>query len=160
GDFEPAAEASTAADPEPAPAKPDERPPERQEIAFGAARWSTSALPTRFDVKTWTEDNLSQAIRWNEQRGQPVLPAFFPIALNGKLVYRTYDGIYALNTKKEGKLEWFSHTDGGVMSLLSDPNKRGYLDQWNQFYRQNGPQGILFQNSALGALTIDNARAF
>src|SRR5262249_31720155 len=138
--------------------------PTRTEQAFGGtpfmeAAWTNSILPTKSDVKTWTEDNLNHAVRYlSEQRGQPILPSFFPIAVNGKVVYRSYDGVYALSMKKEGKLEWYSYTEGGVMSLLADPNKRGYLDQWNQFYRQNGPHGVLFENSVAGALSTDGTR--
>jgi RNA polymerase sigma factor (sigma-70 family) len=148
-----------AADPEPAPVKADEPPRIRQEISQGTALWSLSALPTRSDVKTWTEDNINHVVRLAEKSGQPILPSFFPMIANGKLVYRSYDGVYALDMKKEGKLYWYSYTDGGVLSLLSDPNKKSYFDQWNQVYRQKGPPVIL-QNSAIGALTSDNERMF
>jgi tetratricopeptide (TPR) repeat protein len=128
---------------------------------FLEASWSVSTLPTKSDVKHWTEDNLNHAIRsLQDQRGQPILPSFFPITVRDKVIYRTYDGVYCVNLKREGKLEWYSYTDGGVHNLLSDPNKKGYLEGWNQVYRQNGPQGVLYENSMVGALTSDGTRVF
>ena len=34
------------------------------------------------------------------QYQQPLLPAFFPIAVGGKVICRTYDGIYVLDLKQ------------------------------------------------------------
>jgi hypothetical protein len=121
--------------------------------------WTSSTLPIKADVKNWTEDNIKTAVNWHDQRGQPILHAFFLIVVNGKAIYRNYDGVYALNLQREGKLAWYSYTDGGLMALLTDPNKKAYIDQWNQqFYRQHGPFGTLFENSMTGTLSSDGKR--
>ncbi|OAI48364.1 hypothetical protein AYO44_07255 [Planctomycetaceae bacterium SCGC AG-212-F19] len=138
----------------------------RTELAAGGApflesTWTLSTLPeTKTDVKNWTQDNLTHAQRWLDQRGLPVLPAFFPIAVKDKLVYRSYDGVYAVSLKREGKLDWFSQTEGGLHALLADPTKKAHIDQWNQFYRQNGPFTTLFANSVIGSLSSDGQRVF
>src|SRR5205814_980908 len=31
--------------------------------------------------------------------GKPILPTFFPVAANGKLIFRAYDGVYAVSLK-------------------------------------------------------------
>ena len=54
--------------------------------------WTHSTLPIRADIKNWTEDTLKQATNVLENRNQPLLPAFFPVAVKDKLIYRNYDG--------------------------------------------------------------------
>ncbi len=138
----------------------------RTEQAFGGppfleSTWTrTTVCDTKADVKSWTDDNIKQAVQWLDQRGLPHLPAFFPIAVNGKIIYRSYDGVYALNLKSEGKIAWVSETDGGLRALLSDPNKKAYVEQWNQFYRQHGPLTAIFENSVTGTLSTDTTRVF
>ncbi|MBL8795070.1 MAG: PQQ-binding-like beta-propeller repeat protein, partial [Planctomycetia bacterium] len=140
--------------------------PSRTEQGYGGAPfldhlWTASTLPIKSDVKSWTEDNLNHALRFlQDQRGQAVMPAFFPVAAANKVIYRTYDGVYALNLKQEGKIAWYSHTDGGLQTVLNDANKKAQLDQWSNIYRQNGPQGILFENSVTGSLSTDAARVY
>jgi len=139
--------------------------PSRTEQASGGSpfmeyTWTVSTMPTKADARNWIDEHLNHAQRYLHDRGLPVLPAFFPIAVNGKVVYRTYDGIYALSLKREGKLEWFSPTEGGVLTLFSDPNKKSYLDSWNQTYRQYGPYGIIYENSVTGTLSTDNTRVY
>src|SRR5262249_52110336 len=46
---------------------------------------------------------LERAARTLESRNQPVLPTFFPIAADGKLVYRSFWGVHAVDLRT-GKL--------------------------------------------------------
>src|SRR5262249_45119080 len=48
---------------------------------------------------------LERGVRTLEQRNQPVLPTFFPIAADGKLVYRSFWGVHAVDLRT-GKLVW------------------------------------------------------
>jgi outer membrane protein assembly factor BamB len=140
--------------------------PRRTEPAAGGApfldaAWTASTLPEHVATKAWTENNLDNAVAvLRDQRGQPILPTFFPIATRGRLYFRSYDGIHAVEAKEQGKLAWYSYTDGGLQTLLHDANKKAQLEQWSNIYRQNGPQGILFEHSVLGCLSTDGDRIF
>src|SRR5262245_6009460 len=63
----------------------------------------------------WIKQNLEIALKQFDQRTNVPLPAFFPVASNGRVVFRTYDGVYCLSTKddvsfnppmKAGELLW------------------------------------------------------
>ena len=120
-------------------------------------------VSTDRDAKRWTELALKESVRYlADQRGQPIIPAFSPIAVGDKVVYRAYDGVYTINSKAykgtggrecpPGSTLWQHHTDGGLSGagILAD-DKRGYLEQWKAHYQQYGPQSILFENSMLAA---------
>ncbi|MBL8796120.1 MAG: hypothetical protein JNM56_19620 [Planctomycetia bacterium] len=138
--------------------------PRRTESAAGGipilnAAWSATMLPNDAAVKAWTENHLNVVARIIQgQRGEPLLPAFFPVVTRGQLFFRGYDGVQAVETKQRGKLSWHSFADGGLHTLQHDPIKKGQLDQWETQYRQNGPHGALFENSLLGVLATDGER--
>jgi outer membrane protein assembly factor BamB len=140
--------------------------PTRTEQAPGGAPflepiWTVSTLPTGTTPRSWIDDHLTLATRyWQEQRKQPILPAFFPVAVKDMVVYRTYDGIYALDLKKEGKAKWWHHTDGGITYLCDAGERKAHLDSWNGFYRSNGPHEVIYENSITGTLSTDGARVY
>lgn len=147
--------------------------------AFLEPRWTTSMLPLddskgespKEDVEAtnWIRANLEGALKTLENR--PILPSFFPVATNGKLLYRTYDGVYCVSLRdletpegkiKAGELLWNSRTHGGLHRMARDTNRRTTLEQWYGIYRNpaTGPVGVFFENAVIGTLSHDTQRVY
>src|SRR5262249_12448018 len=80
-----------------------------------------------------------------------------------KIIFRTYEGLFLVNLREkdpspEARHIW-QHTDGGAMTILGDPNKKATIDPWKATYLNNGPHGILFENSVTVYVTTDGLRA-
>jgi outer membrane protein assembly factor BamB len=148
--------------------------------AFLDPRWQQPMTPPPRDLDEKGED-LDQANKLKEylqlafasMENKPVLPTFFPVAADGKLVVRTYDGVYAFSLKdndhldppmKAGELIWATNAQGGLHGMLrAADSKRATLDMWyRQFYLQNnvGPLGVFFENALIGSLSHDNQRVY
>jgi len=110
--------------------------------------------------RLWVNDLLKEGISFAEQRQQAIIPAFHPVAVGNKLLYRTYDGVSVVDLKNPEKPGWWNYCDGGAMLTAGDPGKRAALDQWGPSYKQFGPKSILFENSVLGTLSTDGMRVF
>jgi outer membrane protein assembly factor BamB len=108
---------------------------------------------------------LAQAVKTLQQRDEAVLPSFFPIAADGKIFYRSYWGVHALDAKS-GKLAWEAGSKLSLEYLIKDSSKWQYLNNWVQAYLggQAGPNigrpGILLENSTTGTLSTDNQFVF
>ena len=59
-----------------------------------------------------------------EQRQQAIIPAFHPVAVGNKLLYRTHDGICVVDLKNPDKPGWWNYADGGAVSTAGDTAKR------------------------------------
>jgi outer membrane protein assembly factor BamB len=148
--------------------------------AFLDPRWQQAMTPPPRDLDEKGED-LDQANKLKEylqlafasMENKPVLPAFFPVAADGKLIARTYDGVYAFSLKdndaldppmKAGELIWATNAQGGLHGMLrAADSKRATLDQWYRgHYLQNnvGPLGVFFENALVGTLSHDNQRVY
>jgi outer membrane protein assembly factor BamB len=143
-------------------------------------RWQASMLPLDDSNPLVTHDQVEATARLRELlplafaslEGKPILPTFFPIAANGKLIYRTYDGVYAVSLKdadtadgkvKAGELLWMSPAKGGLHGMLIRPDRRVKLEEWYKNYYANpslGPAGVLFENSVTGSLSHDGQRVY
>ncbi|HTK75535.1 MAG TPA: PQQ-binding-like beta-propeller repeat protein, partial [Gemmataceae bacterium] len=144
--------------------------------AYLEPRWQATMLPLdepgQVDATNWIRAAL--AVAFQALDNKPILPTFFPIAANGKLIYRTYDGVYAVSLKemdtpegkvKPGELLWATTAQGGLHAMANRADKKGQLDMWfNTYYRNPqvgyGPPGVLFENSTIGALSHDNQRVY
>jgi len=144
--------------------------------AYLEPRWQASMLPLdepgQVDASNWIRQAL--AVAFQALDNKPVLPTFFPIAANGKLIYRTYDGVYAVSLKdtdtpdgkvKPGELLWATTAQGGLHAMANRADKKAVVDLWfNAYYRNQaqgyGPPGVLFENSTIGALSHDNQRVY
>jgi outer membrane protein assembly factor BamB len=106
------------------------------------------------------EDNLkSETI--------PVMPGGFPVAANGMLIFRTYDGVAAVfvNDKvdkdgavdKAGSIAFRSMAfDGSLAQSMSVGQIRSTLTGWlDGVYSKSGLMNILYENSTVGTLTTD-----
>jgi outer membrane protein assembly factor BamB len=163
----------------------DRASPSNAGISFGwtvfrgnATRSATTHGSAPFLDKRWQKSNLDakqglaeeginpntralieETLRQQQYRPETVLPAFFPIATGGKLIFRNYWSVYAVNIKS-GETEWYSTTTAALDNLLSDPNRKTDIGQWMQLYKQMSSQNIIFENTMIGTLSTDNIRAY
>ncbi len=128
----------------------------------------------------WIEQNLKQFMQMIDQRpNHPPIPAFFPIASSGKIVFRTYDGVYCLATRDDPNqkppikagdfsptsetsgLLWMVECDNSLYSMVSTGGRRNQIEQWNSFYTgPQGPYGIFFENGLIGSLSHDGTLVY
>ena len=129
-------------------------------------------------IKTsdWVQDKIRAATDMMEKNStskRPILPGFFPVAANNRLVFRTYDGVYAFHIRddaalnvKAGELAWAQPTEGSLFAMGTDNGgfKGTFEGWWGQFWgsMQSGAMmpGILFENSAVGTLSHDNTLVY
>jgi outer membrane protein assembly factor BamB len=125
--------------------------------------WSKSPFTGLSDFTR--EDNppskvqIQDAVKAQEGRGHPILPAFFPIAADNKLVYRSYWGIHAVDIKT-GKLIWETESKGSLEKLLKNGPTAQYVNNWIGQYKNMGKANALYENSANGTLSTDNSLVY
>lgn len=151
----------------------------RGSTAYLEPRWTASLIspdnPVHENDKPavdWINQHLDQAVRL--LRDKPIMPAFFPIAANGRLIVRAYDGVaaYAINDtafpdKKAGELLWRSSPEksNSLFSIIREDinGKRQKLQDWyTNYYLANnvGPVGVFFEHSVTGAISHDSQRVY
>ncbi len=107
----------------------------------------------------------SGAVRQLTERNQPVLPAFFPIAVTIRkrdaddpvplLIYRSFKGIHA-QSLKTGQELWKTESELSFDRLLKDNSKSRMAEsEMIQSYLQGGKPQVLIENSTLGTLSTD-----
>jgi outer membrane protein assembly factor BamB len=105
---------------------------------------------------------VEPAVKQAESRGQPVLPSFFPIAVDGKLIFRTYWGV-ATHDLKTGKPVWEAYPTQSLQRLL-DPkesgNKMQLVLQWAENYLKMTKPEMAYENSVVGTLSTDGTRVY
>jgi outer membrane protein assembly factor BamB len=106
-------------------------------------------------TRQWVEE----AIRQQQYKPEPMIPAFTPIAAAGKLVYRSFWGIHCVDVKT-GELLWESRTNASLDALVGDLDRKQDVQNWFQLYKQGANQNIIFENSVIGSLSTDNARIY
>jgi outer membrane protein assembly factor BamB len=120
--------------------------------------------PTFEDANT-TGQLLQKEIEDRLDKKEPVLPAFFPVAVTVRtdtgskplLVYRTHSGICARDLSRGGKLEWKSPCKGSLDSLLKNPGQVvPPQQQWLDLYKSSGSLNLVYENSTVGTLSTDN----
>jgi outer membrane protein assembly factor BamB len=146
---------------------------------FLDAMWRFSLMPildkqdqeTKGNGMAWIEQNLKQFMGLIEQRpNQTPIPAFFPVASAGKIIFRTYDGVYCVATRddpqqnppvKAGEMLWMVECEHSLYKMVEQGGPRNQMDsQWKTFYQQQGPLGIFFENGLIGSLTHDGALVY
>lgn len=119
----------------------------------------------------WIQQNLKQFMGLIEQRpNQTPLPAFFPVASAGKIIFRTYDGVYCVATRddpqqnppvKAGEMLWMVECEHSLYKMVDQGVARNQMDQqWKSYYQQQGPLGIFFENGLIGSLTHDGSLVY
>jgi outer membrane protein assembly factor BamB/tetratricopeptide (TPR) repeat protein len=102
---------------------------------------------------------VSQGVKALEDRGLPVLPAFYPLGAGGKVVFRSHWGIHAVDVKT-GKLLWESDSRWSIDRMVRDSLKSGPLTAWVNGYLTTGRPSVLFDNSVLASFSTDGKRVF
>jgi tetratricopeptide (TPR) repeat protein len=146
--------------------------------AYLQPRWTASLIrpePPRPDDKSavnWVEQHLDRALL--AFKDKPVLPAFFPVSANGRLLVRAYDGVAAYALKdlrldgrdyRAGENLWRAPAANSLFVTVRDDinSRRMGVENWyNNFYLNNnvGPPGVFFENSVLGSLSHDGQRTY
>ena len=130
----------------------------RGSAPFLEPNWTHSNIQERVDPRT--RSAVEAALHLQQNRSEAFMPAFFPVATGGKLVYRTYRGVNAVDIKT-GELLWHSSDNlGSLNMLLSDPTMKAPVDEWHRLYNDGNNQGIIFENSTIGTLSTDNVRVY
>lgn len=110
------------------------------------------------------KDRIDKALKQMETKGQAPIPGSFPLASNGKIIFRGYDGIYCVASKdnptidpplKAGELLWKSNVDMGLWQMIDPLGFRAMTDTFLNFYNNSGPHSMLFANSLLGTMSHD-----
>jgi outer membrane protein assembly factor BamB/tetratricopeptide (TPR) repeat protein len=146
--------------------------------AYLEPRWQYDMAPVDdFATDQQEQNQANRDIRKDIQKafmgleGKPILPAFFPISANGKLLVRTYDGVHAVSIrgeetadgrKKPGEMLWIQQDKDGLHALIANPEKRLTLQGWSEFYlnQSMGPVGVFFENSTIGTLAHDGKNVY
>jgi outer membrane protein assembly factor BamB len=115
--------------------------------------WTLSALPRSVMPQRWVAEAQKSA-------PMDMLPAFFPVAISGRLVYRDYYGIKAVDLKT-GELLWDSRAMNSLEGSAGDNAvvKRLRVSEWyNHYERSHYP--VLFENSSVATLSADAGRVY
>jgi outer membrane protein assembly factor BamB len=124
-----------------------------------------------FLEKTWsypmmredqTKSLVGQAIKQAESRLQPVLPAFFPVTVGGRVVYRDYWGVHARDARS-GRVLWESDSRYSFDRLVNSPPPPAAsqnASSWARTYLSVNKPGMFYENSVIGSLSADEDRVY
>jgi outer membrane protein assembly factor BamB/tetratricopeptide (TPR) repeat protein len=120
-------------------------------------------------------DKLSSVISGIEKSGQKraMLPGYFPIAARNRIIFRTYDGVYAYYIRDNpankdeagGELAWMQEADAALHSLYMS-NAKVTVENWWGLNANNfgvvAPSAsvVAFENAQVGALSHDNTYVY
>jgi outer membrane protein assembly factor BamB len=108
---------------------------------------------------------ISHAMKQLEDRQEPIVPGYFPIATYAHtksetiplVIYRDQWGVHAVDVRN-GKLFWEQLCSAGMDKL----SEQGDFKNWVSGYLQNGgtQANLLLENSTIGTLSTDGARVY
>jgi outer membrane protein assembly factor BamB len=136
----------------------------RGSAPFLRSAWQQSMLVTEnpdseYRVDSETKQIVEDALKPAAQGGVRI-PAFYPLAAGGKVLFRSYWGIHARDLKT-GELVWDSITAGSLNSMLAgDGEQRRQVKSWYSLYHQGATQNVIFENSTTGSLSADDAHVY
>jgi outer membrane protein assembly factor BamB len=106
-----------------------------------------------------TQSWLERAFHFQSNKSNFILPGFYPVARAGKVFYRDYWGLHGIDLKT-GNVTWHStNLTASLDALVTTTEKRQEARQWFDAYIQ-GPQNIIFENSTIGTLSVDDNRVY
>ncbi len=134
--------------------------------------------PENMDSNIWIRDALGPLFVRDAKtntRGVP-LPGTFPISTGDLLMYRGYDGVYAVATRdrlvggqpvRAGTVVWRSKTTAGLHQLMEvglyndSDMKRDVQNWWNTYSsRPANVSSILYENPLIGSLSHDGQNVY
>jgi outer membrane protein assembly factor BamB len=118
------------------------------DLPFLEPTWRRTTLPDGVESRRWLEQALPG-------RPDEPLPGSVPLTVGGRLVFRTYLGVAAVDLKT-GELDWESRSSGSLSGLIDhDPAARARVRSWFGGYAATHGQYVLAANSMLGTLSSD-----
>jgi tetratricopeptide (TPR) repeat protein len=115
------------------------------------------------ESKGQAQDRIKKAVEMLEDRKQPAISAFSPIAAStsvpGKghkslVLYRSHWGIQAVDVKT-GRLMWDADCKWSLEAMYEAPRTHQAIENWKQQYNQIARQNIVLENSVIGSLSTD-----
>jgi outer membrane protein assembly factor BamB len=121
------------------------------------------------ETQRWVTDALKA-----QEKGVnvPTLPGFFPIAVDGTLIFRSYTSVTGVALKdikdkgevviKAGEVEWKATVFPGSLGwILADKDVRYSIQTWLANYNKNrGHLPMVFENSQVGTMTSDSNNVY
>lgn len=133
------------------------------------------------EANTWVKENLERLFdRENKSIKSLPLPAFFPVTTPDMVVFRSYDGVYAVATRDHttvlgaeaklfhpGDVRWVAKTNFGVAQLIGNDgvlfgaDAKTAVTGWWEMHKQNGSgASLLYENPLLGSLSHDGQNVY
>jgi outer membrane protein assembly factor BamB len=89
---------------------------------------------------------------------QSPLPGSTPLAVAGRVVYRSHRGVHALD-RKSGKVLWEFPSSWSLEKLVEEAARNAYANKWLGIYWQNYPH-VFIDNSIVGTFSTDRSRVY
>jgi outer membrane protein assembly factor BamB len=124
----------------------------------GDARPVTPAEKPCWEAELTAEPFTQHWLRNAEANAAQVyLPGFAPLAVRGKVAFRTHRGISSTDARTGERL-WDSVSLFGGLDTLTEPATHAHVNNWVSAFQQH-PQ-LLLENTALGTLSSDGVRVY
>ncbi len=119
----------------------------------------------------WVSQNIDAAMKaLDSAKRQVALPGFFPVTAPGIMLYRGYDGVYAVVAKDghviegrpypAGEVLWINSTAYGAQTLATKEDRVTPIKQWWAQAWHGRQPSILFDNAQVGSLSHDGELAY
>lgn len=120
----------------------------------------------------WIDLKIKESLKRFESTRAVPMPMFFPIGASGRVMFRTYDGVYCYATRDDavqkiraGELAWAQTAEGSLSQMAKDAKGRGaldgtYLTQTWLNPQMGGAPGVLFENNLIGTLSHDGRNLY
>jgi tetratricopeptide (TPR) repeat protein len=137
-----------------------------------------ASSPAAQQASDWIRVQLEDLYRQPSQgssRSEARLPGFFPITTGDAILFRTYDGIYAVAARDQvvhgravraGELLWASRTEAGLFQLLSsdefqdESTPEAKIKGWWEHIKRTPLSSMLYENPLVGSLSHDGEYAY
>ena len=119
--------------------------------------WKTLTLPEEANPRDAVDRILQLGKDQPDDPPVPFLPPFVPLLSDGKVIYRSFQGVRVDNLRKKGEPEWWSWLDASIHTLRNDPLRWLIVDQWRKVYPGRGRHHLLLENTLLGSASNDGA---
>jgi outer membrane protein assembly factor BamB len=123
----------------------------------GVGQSVTFLLEPMRNIPTAAADAYQLLLRAARTASPGALPASVPLAIGGRIIYRSTAGIHAIDGDS-GRELWRSPMPLSLEALLREPGKKVQLQHWLTLYKEAG--SLLYESSTLGCLSTDGQRVY